>query len=223
MQETGGDFRVIRKERLMEYSINEHSSIRVAAEKIIYFDPFHIEEESHDADVIFVTHSHYDHLDPESIEKISNDDTLYVLPLSCAEEAEEAGIPEAKIKFMMPDDLIYVKGLEVKAVLAYNMGKKFHPMNNRWLGYVVFIGGKHIYVMGDTDANPYTRNVECDICFVPAGGKYTMDHEDAAFFINEIRPQLAVPTHYGTVVGGKDAGEKFKALIDEGIEVDIVL
>ena len=207
----------------MEYSINAHSSIRVADDKVIYFDPFKIEEERHDADVVFITHSHYDHLDPESIEKVAGEDTLFVLPRSCEQDAMNAGLSEAKCRFLVPGESILVKGLEVRGIPAYNMGKDFHPMKNRWLGYVVTIGGKRIYVMGDTDDNPYTRNAQFDVLFIPVGGKYTMNHEDAAFYVNEMQPELAIPTHYGSIVGRKDDGEKFKNLVEGDTKVELII
>ena len=200
----------------MEISINCHSSIRIRDTKTVYFDPFKIEEESHDADVIFITHDHYDHFSVEDIRKIEKEDTVYVIP-----ECMYNLLGGENVVTMNPGDKGVVEDMDVVAVPSYNPNKPFHPKAKGYVGYLVRIGGKTVYVAGDCDMNEDNRKIRCDIALIPVGGKYTMEYREAAELVNLIRPELAIPTHYGDLVGDKDAGEKFAALVDPAIEVQL--
>ena len=200
----------------MEISINCHSSIRIASDRIIYFDPFQIEEETHDADIIFITHDHYDHFSVEDIRKIEKEDTVYVIP-DCMYNL----LGGENVVVIQPKEKAIVEGLDVYAVPSYNVNKKFHPLEKGYVGYLVRIEDKAVYVAGDCDVNEDNLKIRCDIALVPIGGKYTMDCEQAARLINTIRPALAIPTHYGSITGSKEDGETFRKLIDPGIEVQL--
>ncbi len=200
----------------MEISINCHSSIRIASDRIIYFDPFQIEEESHDADIIFITHDHYDHFSVEDIRKIEKEDTVYVIP-DCMYNL----LGGENVVVLQPKEKAVVEGLDVYAVPSYNVNKAFHPLEKGYVGYLVRIEDKAVYVAGDCDMNEDNLKIRCDIALVPIGGKYTMDYVQAAELINRIRPALVIPTHYGTITGSKDDGEKFRKRIDPGIEVEL--
>lgn len=200
----------------MEISINCHSSIRIASDRIIYFDPFQIEEETHDADIIFITHDHYDHFSVEDIRKIEKEDTVYVIP-DCMYNL----LGGENVVVIQPKEKAIVEGLDVYAVPSYNVNKKFHPLEKGYVGYLVRIEDKAVYVAGDCDVNEDNLKIRCDIALVPIGGKYTMDCEQAAKLINTIRPALAIPTHYGSITGSKEDGETFRKLIDPGIEVQL--
>ena len=200
----------------MEISINCHSSIRIASDRIIYFDPFQIEEETHDADIIFITHDHYDHFSVEDIRKIEKEDTVYVIP-DCMYNL----LGGENVVVIQPKEKAIVEGLDVYAVPSYNVNKKFHPLEKGYVGYLVRIEDKAVYVAGDCDVNEDNLKIRCDIALVPIGGKYTMDCEQAARLINTIRPTLAIPTHYGSITGSKEDGETFRKLIDPGIEVQL--
>lgn len=200
----------------MEISINCHSSIRIASDRIIYFDPFQIEEETHDADIIFITHDHYDHFSVEDIRKIEKEDTVYVIP-DCMYNL----LGGENVVVIQPKEKAIVEGLDVYAVPSYNVNKKFHPLEKGYVGYLVRIEDKAVYVAGDCDVNEDNLKIRCDIALVPVGGKYTMDCEQAARLINTIRPALAIPTHYGSITGSKEDGETFRKLIDPGIEVQL--
>lgn len=218
-------------------AINAHSSIRVvfdvAAEGdagiravVAYFDPFKIPAEAHDADVVFVTHDHYDHLSPEDIQKVAQPRTVFVAPASSVAALRKNGVDPANIFALEPGQTAEVLGLSVEAVHAYNQLKTFHPRKNHWLGYIVADRGpqpQRVYVAGDTDATPEAKAVECDIALVPVGGTYTMDAAAAAGLVNTIRPKVAIPTHYGCIVGKPGDGNAFKALVREDIEVQILL
>ena len=207
----------------MKISINTHSSIKLAGEKTVYADPFGIKAETHDADIILVTHSHFDHFSPEDIEKIKKDGTVLVLPLFCAKDSEKSGIKAENTVLMLAGEKKEIGGIEIEAVPAYNKKKPFHPEGNRWLGYVVNMDGERVYIAGDTDALSENENIVCDTAIVPVGGKYTMDFREAAEFINRLSPKKAIPSHYGSIAGNKDDGKRFAALVDEKISVDIII
>ncbi len=204
-------------------TINKHSSIRIQGDKVIYFDPYEIEEETHDADVIFITHDHYDHFDPASINKILRDDTLLVIPGSCFEAWSDSGIISTQVVEMEPGQTMDIYGMVIETVPAYNVMKHYHPRRNEWLGYIVTFEGRRIYVAGDTDLTEESKEVRCDIAFVPVGGKYTMTPGKAAELVNIIHPDIAVPTHYGSVAGKPGDGRLFKSMVDDGIIVTLLI
>lgn len=208
----------------MKSSINEHASVRLeTAQGVIYFDPFRITEAKNDADFIFVTHSHFDHLSAEDIAKTANENTVFVMPESIVNDALEIGIAEQKIVALKPCDKTEVAGLEIEAVPAYNTNKPMHKKEYGWLGFVVTVDGERIYVCGDTDVIDEGIAVDCDVAFVPVGGTYTMDYAEAADFVNQMEPKRVVPYHYGSIVGDKDMGEKFAELVNDGIEVELLI
>lgn len=202
-------------------SINEHSSIRIAGEIIIHFDPFRIKKETNDADIVFVTHAHYDHFSPEDIEKICHKDTIFVMPKSMEEEVGECGFTEENTVFMEAGDVTSVKGVTIEAVVSYNVGKPMHPKENGWLGYIVTVDDITIYVSGDCDAMP--EEISCDIAMIPIGGTYTMNPVEAAEWINIMNPEIVVPTHYGTLVGSYEDADIFEPLVKKDIRVVRIL
>ena len=196
--------------------INTQSSIRIKLNKVIYFDPFKIEEFKNDADIIFITHNHYDHMDLESIEKVKNDNTIVVAPLSMEEV-----IRNIKFKdyiFLSPNDEINIENIHIKAVPAYNLEKPFHPRTNNWLGYIITYNNISYYIAGDTDKTKEVESVKCDIALIPIGGHFTMNVDEATELINIIKPKLVIPTHYGTIIGDPSDGKTLKANL-QGIEV----
>ncbi len=198
-----------------------HSAIRMESEYgvVLYFDPFDLAEEFHDADAVILTHSHHDHLSPADIAKVSKEGTLLIVPESCAAEAAPLGMP---VITLAAGEATSVKGNVVHAVPAYNVEPErlgFHPKENGWLGYLLVMDDVTYYIAGDTDQNPDNENLRCDVALIPIGGTYTMDAGQAAAFVNKLRPRIAIPTHYGTAVGPKDAVDAFEPLVDEKIEV----
>ena len=194
-----------------------HSAIRIEGEKTVYVDPFHLKEAPQDGDLILVTHDHYDHFSPEDIRKAARKDAVLVIPASLKETALQAGFPEARILTMGPWENRTVLGVSVETVPAYNLGKPFHRPEKRWLGYVVTLGGIRYYVAGDTDENEDNRRVRCDVALVPVGGTYTMTADEAAVFVNHLKPKAAVPTHYGDIVGSEEDAAHFCRLLDPEI------
>ena len=200
-------------------SVNTQSSIRVAGSKVLYFDPFQITSESHDADLIFITHSHYDHLDPESISLISKDDTVFIVPASMEQDMRKAA-GDVELILMEPGATREISGISVKSVPAYNRLKPFHSKRNGWNGYIVTMDSLCYYVAGDTDDVNELLSVKCDVALVPIGGTYTMNARDAAKLVNGIRPKVAIPTHYGSIVGKPEDADVFKSYVDSEIVVE---
>lgn len=198
-------------------SINEHSSIRIEGESVLYFDPFRIKKETNDADIVFVTHAHYDHFSPEDIEKICHGKTVYVMPKSMEGEVEQYGFSEGNTVFMEAGDETLVEGMLVEALPSYNVDKPMHPKENGWLGYIVTVDGIKIYVSGDCDAMP--EEISCDIAMIPIGGTYTMNSVQAAQWVNDIKPAIVIPTHYGTLVGTYDDFSVFEPLVVESVRI----
>lgn len=176
--------------------VNTRSSIRIMGSKTIYFDPLEIQGNPKDADIIFVTHVHYDHFSPEDIRKVMKDDAKMIVPISMLETIGEKGLPTDKLYGVQPGQIGECEGVKYQAVPAYNIGKTFHPKENNWVGYLVELDGITYYAMGDTDVTPEAEAVDVDVIFVPVGGKYTMDAEEAAEFINQKPRGLVVPIHY---------------------------
>lgn len=201
--------------------INAQSSIRIGAEKVIYFDPFKIESVRHDADLIFITHEHSDHFSLEDIRKVQKPDTVMIAPRSMEKKLQKAGF--SKILLLEPDEKTTVQDIPVETVPAYNLIKPFHPKKNGWLGYIITLEDQRIYISGDTDATPEAKAVSCDIALIPIGGTFTMNPSKAADYINELHPKTVIPTHYGTIVGNPGDGETFRQLIQSDIEVILKL
>ncbi len=193
-----------------------HSSIRIGKKKVIYFDPFNVKKNYNDADIIFVTHDHYDHYDEESILKVKKNNTVIVVPVLLEEKAKKI-FDIDNIILVEPNKKYEVLGITFETVRAYNNEKNFHPKEKNWVGYIITLDDKRYYIMGDTDDTVDARKVECDVVFVPIGGIYTMNKEEAVSYVNYIKPFVAVPIHYGMVSGTRDDAEYFVDNIDEEI------
>lgn len=201
--------------------VNTQNSIRVRSRVgAIYIDPLEIPDEKHDADFILITHDHYDHFSIEDIRKAANADTILVVPEKMAAKAREVSGMVGKIETVKPSVYREMGGLEFETVPAYNTLKPFHPKSAEWVGYILRIDGKRIYIAGDTDATKEAKAVKCDIALVPIGGTYTMDAKKAAELINTIRPDVAIPVHYGHIVGKPSDGEVFAENIMAPIKVE---
>ena len=200
-----------------------HSSIRINKGKVIYFDPFDIEKNYNDADIIFITHSHYDHYSEKDIDRVKNEGTYFVAPKDVKMELLKKGINEEQIISVAPNQTEEILGIKFEIVAAYNVNKKFHPKENNWVGYIIEIDGIRYYVAGDTDINEDNIKVQCDVAFVPIGGTYTMDYKEAAELVNRIKPKIAVPIHYGSIVGTEQDAEKFLSLLEKNIEGKILM
>ena len=198
-------------------TINTQSSIRIESEKVIYFDPFKIEKETHDADFVFITHDHYDHFELDSLKKVMNDNTLVIIPDSMFLKVVPY-MNQKQVRGVVPNEDYVINGLSFSTIPSYNLNKNFHPRSSNFVGYLLDIEDQKVLVTGDTDKTPELLNVKCDIAFVPIGGTYTMDYKEAAEAINHIKPTLVIPTHFGSIVGNKTDANKFAELLDSDIE-----
>jgi L-ascorbate metabolism protein UlaG (beta-lactamase superfamily) len=165
----------------------------------VYIDPWGVTRDKDEpADVIFITHAHFDHFQPEEIDKVRKPKTQIVAPHDVAKELG------GNVKAVKPGDAFEVAGIKVEAVPAYNTHPERlqnHPKSNNWVGYILKLGDNRYYHAGDTDEFPELDRIKADVAFVPIGGTYTMGPSEAAVFVKRIRPQLAVPMHYAFVVG----------------------
>ena len=200
-----------------------HSSIRIEKEKIIYIDPFKINEEYHDADLIFITHDHYDHYSEEDIEKVKNNNTTIILPESSVTNLLRKGITNSNIISVEPNKSYIIDGIKFETIPAYNVNKQFHLKEYEWVGYVIEIEGIRYYIAGDTDITDENKQIKCDVAFVPVGGTYTMNYKEAAELVNIIRPRIAVPIHYGDIVGTEQDANNFINLLNKDIEGKILM
>lgn len=199
--------------------INKHSSICIA--DTIFIDPFDIEENSKCAIVVFITHSHWDHLDIKSIKKIRNDQTLFVCPFDCENSLLGIGIKEEMIVKIRPGDCLNLLGINCEVIPSYNINKEFHPKSNNWVGYLLTINNVKYLICGDSDLTEELKNIDTDVLFVPIGGTYTMDAKDGARLANVIKPKLTIPVHYGSVVGDKNLENVFISNLDENLNYEL--
>ena len=195
-----------------------HSSIKIKNKKIIYIDPFNIKQNYNDADIIYITHDHYDHYSEEDIKKVKKEDTVIVAPEDLLTKILKAGFEKNNIYLVEPSKEYIVKEIKFQTIPAYNLEKQFHPRKNNWVGYVLEIEGFKYYIAGDTDITPENLKIKCDIAFVPVGGTYTMNFKEAAHLINTIKPRVAIPIHYGSIVGTKQDAIEFSKLVNSKIE-----
>jgi L-ascorbate metabolism protein UlaG (beta-lactamase superfamily) len=175
--------------------------------KTIYIDPWGLRAHEEPADLIFITHAHADHFEPEDIEKIRQKGTQFVAPRDVAEKLE------GNVKAIGPGDAFEVAGVKVEAVPAYNTAPQrlqAHPKSNNWVGYILSLDGHRYWFSGDGDPNPDIEKVKTDVALICVGGDpYVMNASEAAGVVKKIKPQLAVPNHYGFVVGVASDGETF--------------
>lgn len=190
-----------------------HAGFRIKGEKTIYIDPFKIKE-TEPADIIIITHEHFDHLSPEDINKIQTGKTVVVTTPDCLIKVS------GNVKAINPGTILNVDGIQIEAVPAYNTNKQFHPRANGWVGVILTVNGKRIYHAGDTDNIPEMTSLKnIDVALLPVSGTYVMTAEEAADAANKIMPKVAVPMHYGAIVGTKADAEKFKKLCKCKVEI----
>ena len=173
--------------------------------------------------MIIITHDHYDHYSEEDIDKVKKQDTVIVAPEELLTKLLRKGFRQDNIITVEPYDVDMELGIKFEAIPAYNTNKQFHPKENGWVGYIIEIQGIKYYIAGDTDITEENRKVKCDVTFVPVGGTYTMDFKEAAMLINEIKPKIAIPTHYGSVVGTKQDATDFIKLLHPEIKGIILM
>ena len=200
-----------------------HSSIRISKNKAIYIDPFKIDKDYNDADIVFITHDHFDHYSEEDIDKVINENTTIIIPKELLTKILRKGINKNEVITVESNKEYMVQGIKFETIPAYNTNKTFHPKENDWVGYIITLDGIRYYIAGDTDITEENRKVKCDVAFVPVGGTYTMNYSEAAELVNIIKPKIAVPIHYGSVVGTKQDAIDFIKLLNPTINGVILM
>ncbi len=190
------------------------SSIRIDdGNMVLYFDPYKIEEEYRDADYIFITHEHYDHYDTTSIKKLLKDNTKLIVP-ECLKDID---FPKIVVK---PNSTYNLGNLSFDTICSYNTNKNYHPKEKGYVGYLVNLNNKTYYIMGDTDVTLESLKVKSDYLFIPIGGTFTMNIDEAVDYVKKVKPLKIIPIHYGSIVGDITLGEEFKnKLSDYDVEV----
>ena len=189
-----------------------HASFRIENDKTVYIDPIKLEGRPPKADLILITHDHFDHCSPDDVARVAKDDTVIVTIAAAAQNLK------GDVRVVKPGESLTVLGIPIEAVPAYNVNKfrspgvPFHPQESGHVGFIFTVGGQRIYHAGDTDVIPEMDDVEADIALLPAGGTYTMTADEAAQAANRIQPQVAIPMHWGTIVGSKRDAERFSDL-----------
>ncbi len=190
-----------------------HATFRVqAGNRVIYLDPWQIKAGAPKADLILITHDHHDHCSPEDVAKLVKPDTIVVATQGCLAQIERD--PE-HTRAVEPGDTLTVYDIEIEAVPAYNVGKKFHPQGEAGVGYVITLDETRIYDAGDTDLIPEMADIQADIALLPIGGTYTMNVQEAAAAVKRIRPRIVIPMHYGRIVGELDDAHRFAQLVED--------
>lgn len=204
----------------MKIKVFNQAAIKIESTKNIYFDPYQIKEEFHDDDYIFITHDHYDHYDEESIKNIMKSETMIVVPECLKERVSKL---TTNYFLVSPNEKYNLADLSFETTFSYNIDKPFHPKEKGYVGYKIKLEDKHLYIMGDTDYLEENLHMTCDICFIPIGGTYTMDVQEAAAYINELKPELAIPIHYGSIVGDLSLSKQFIDLVNPDIKVEVYI
>lgn len=201
------------EEILKNINVNYHSSIQIFD---CFFDPLETSQLNRVAKVVFLTHTHYDHLDVPSLKAVCNDETLLVATADASGVLEQ-NFPKNQKKYVSPNDKFELPEMTVEVLPAYNINKNFHRREYGWVGYKLTIGGTSFAVLGDTDATPELESLKCDVLFVPIGGTYTMNASEAAVLVNKILPKIVVPVHYNAIVGNKADEKTFLSKLDRRI------
>src|SRR5215212_5415315 len=198
-----------------------HASFRISVGRAhVYIDPYRVPEDAPPADLILVTHGHYDHFSPQDVERLTKRETWLVGPAAVAERVS------GRVHRIEPGEVLdeeLVRGIHVRAVAAYNTskrdadGKPFHPREAGWVGYELNVRGERLYHSGDTDVIPEMDSVTgVDVALLPVSGVYVMTSREAAEAARRIQPRVAVPMHWGEHIGSVQDARDFadKAPVD---------
>jgi L-ascorbate metabolism protein UlaG (beta-lactamase superfamily) len=192
-----------------------HDAIRINGGPVVYIDPYQLSDGPR-ADLILITHEHYDHCSPGDVKKIQGPDTVIVT------EKDSARKLSGKVTVVAPGDTVTAAGVIVQAVPAYNLDKKYHPKKKGWLGFILEIQGVRIYHAGDTDFIPEMEGFRADIALLPVSGTYVMTAREAVQAALAIGPSLALPIHYGTLVGSAEDAEVFRKGLEGKVPVRVL-
>jgi L-ascorbate metabolism protein UlaG (beta-lactamase superfamily) len=208
----------------LDFTRIAHDTFRIAGSKIIYTDPFKIPKRD-EADIVLLSHEHFDHLSIDDLGKVISLGTTIIASPICADGLKSVKVTDKR--FVDPNGKTTVGKVEIEAVPAYNInkfrepGKAFHPKGEKRVGFVIKMDGTTVYHAGDTDFIPEMKSIHCDIALLPVSGTYVMTPEEAAEAAAAINPKIAVPMHYGAIVGSDGDAQKFKSLV-KNCQVEII-
>jgi len=208
----------------LDFTRIAHDTFRIAGSKVIYTDPFKVTKRD-EADIVLLSHEHFDHLSLEDLNKVVFPGTTIVASPLCKEGLK--GVKVKETKFLDPGGKFSVGKIEIEALPAYNLtkfrepGHVFHPKEEKRLSFILLMDGTRVYFAGDADFIPEMKSVKCDIALLPVSGTYVMTPEEAAEAAAAINPKIAVPMHYGAIVGGDSDAKKFKSLV-KNCQVEII-
>jgi L-ascorbate metabolism protein UlaG (beta-lactamase superfamily) len=201
-----------------------HSAFKIKSDKVIYIDPFNLPENQEKGDLVFITHEHFDHFSIEDLKKICNEKTIIIASDLCKDNLKNLTYKE--VKFVKPHQEFEIEGINVETIPAYNINKfreprkVFHPKGEPRVGYVLKIDGVRIYHAGDTDSIEEMKNLKnIDIALLPVSRTYVMTAEEAAESVEVINPKIAIPMHYGAIVGSSEDAKRFKELSKVQVEI----
>lgn len=191
-----------------------HDGFRIDASKTVYIDPYQISD-GPEADLILITHEHFDHCSPDDVAKVQHSGSVIVT------EKDSATKLSGDVRVVKVGETLSIDNVKIEAVAAYNTNKEFHPKSNGWLGFIVEIDGVKVYHAGDTDFIPEMNNFNTDIALLPVSGTYVMTADEAVEAALAINPKIAIPMHYGAIVGGENDATQFKQALEGKVEVHI--
>lgn len=204
-----------------------HAGFLIENSKIIYIDPYKISEGLPKADLILITHSHYDHCSVSDLNKIVKEGTRIVYTPDSQSKIARFEVP-IRMEIIEEGHELEFGNVKISAVPAYNLDKSFHPKDHGLVGYVIKMNDVIIYHAGDTDLIPEMQkltgfNSKNFVALLPVSGRYTMTAEEAFEAAKVIKPSVVIPMHWGSIVGTKEDAEEFKELCqEEGIKVEIL-
>jgi len=206
----------------LEISWLGHDSFKLKKVITLIIDPYKISSKE-EADIVLITHEHFDHLSREDLKKVVGPQTIAISMQKCSQELSNLGL--ADVKIVKAGDILEVKGVTIEAVESYNINKfkepglVFHPREDGNLGFVIDFGGVRVYHSGDTDDIPEMADIKADIALLPVSGTYVMTPDEATKAVMKLEPKLAIPMHYGTIVGSEMDAQRFKDLAPCDVQI----
>jgi len=204
--------------------LGHDSFVLEGSRTVVIIDPFQAKG-NFKADILLLSHEHYDHMNPDDIRRFTSPSTKVVAPRICESGLREFGLEK---KFVSPNSRVELQGVVIETLPAYNLnkfrspGQVFHPKQDGRVGYVLTLDGVRFYHAGDSDATPEMKSLSVDVAFLPVSGTYVMTPEEAAEAAKAMKTKVAVPMHYGKIVGGKTDAERFKTLVGGSTRVEIL-
>jgi L-ascorbate metabolism protein UlaG (beta-lactamase superfamily) len=194
-----------------------HSGFRLSGSRIVYFDPWEVSGPA--ADLILISHDHFDHCDPPTVKALYGPQTRIITEPASAEKLKAEGFE--RVTVMAPGDELEVSGVSLKAVPAYNTNKDFHPRGKNYLGFVVTLDGLSLYHAGDTDHIEEMKTIKAQVALLPVSGTYVMTAEEAARAALALSPAVAVPMHFNKIVGDESMAKAFAEALQGRLAVEI--